>query len=295
LKGNEGKLDGISFGFISVKNKRGDKMKNLLTLFAATLILLQLTGCDVNEPEYVFDNVPPVPPTGVIAINGNNRVDLYWNENREPDLAGYNIYYSDSYDGKYINIGSSAYNSFIDYGAVNGEKYYYAITAYDYNGNESDLSRDVVYSTARPEGFNQAIFDYRRFPNNSGFSFELQSVVAYNDSNYIDFFFENYQGTFYLDVYNDTDIQDMGQTNDIYDIPFAPTSGWSTTKDAIAIVGHTYVIWTWKNRFAKIRISQITSERVVFDWAYQLVEGERQLKSSATPGVRNNLEREFTR
>ncbi|MCK7520207.1 MAG: hypothetical protein MZV64_22200 [Ignavibacteriales bacterium] len=68
-----------------------------------------------------------------------------------------------------------------------------------------------------------------------------------------DFFFENYQGTFYLDVWDDTDIQDMGPTNDIYDIPFAPTSGWSTTKDAIAIVGHTYVIWTWDNHFAKIQ------------------------------------------
>ena len=98
--------------------------------------------------------------------------------------------------------------------------------------------------------------------------FALYSVVAY-DSIDVDFFFENYQGTFYLDVWDDTDIQDMGPTNDIYDIPYAPTSGWSTTKDAVAIVGHTYVIWTWNNHYAKIRISNITNERVVFDWAYQ--------------------------
>ena len=281
-------------GFTIVKTKRGDKMKNLFKIIAALILLILLTRCDVNEPEYVYDNVPPLPPTGVVALNGDRRVDLYWNENRETDLAGYNIYYSDSYDGKYTNIGSSAYASFIDYGALNGEKYYYAITAYDYNGNESDLSRDVVYSTARPEDFNVAIFDYRQFPNNSGYSFEFESVVAYNDLD-VDFFFENYQGDFYLDVWNDTDIQDMGLTNDIYDIPYAPTSGWSQTKDAVAIVGHTYVIWTWNNHYAKIRISQITSERVVFDWAYQLVEGERQLKPSIIPGERNKLEREFSR
>ena len=269
-------------------------MKKTLKLLAATILLLYLTECDVNEPEYVVDNIPPAPPTGIRVLNGDNRVDLYWNESREPDLAGYNIYYSDTYDGKYYNIGSSAYASFIDYGAVNGEKYYYAITAYDYNGNESDLSRDVVYSTARPEEFNVAIFDYRQFPNNSGYSFALESVVAY-DSLDVDFFFENYQGTFYLDVWNDTDIQDMGPTNDIYDIPFAPTSGWSQTKDAFAIVGHTYVIWTWNNHYAKIRISQITSERVVFDWAYQLVEGEKQLKPSRSNGQRNPLEKEFKR
>ncbi|MCK7520206.1 MAG: hypothetical protein MZV64_22195 [Ignavibacteriales bacterium] len=46
--------------------------------------------------------------------------------------------------------------------AVNGDKYYYAVAAYDYNGNESELSYDVIYSTARPEGFNQAIFDYQK-------------------------------------------------------------------------------------------------------------------------------------
>ena len=269
-------------------------MKKLITSSITIILLFFLSGCDVNEPEYVVDYVPPVIPNGVKVVVGDNRVDLYWNENRETDLAGYNIYYSDAYDGKYTNIGSSAYASFIDYGALNGEKYYYAITAYDYNGNESDLSRDVVYSTARPEDFNVSIFDYRQFPNNSGYSFSLESVVAY-DSIDVDFFFENYQGDFYLDVWNDTDIQDMGPTNDIYDIPYAPTSGWSQTKDAFAIVGHTYVIWTWNNHYAKIRISQITSERVVFDWAYQLVEGERQLKSSVIPGERNKLEREFSR
>lgn len=283
-----------SFGFTNGVNKRGDQMKNLIKLFAALIILLYLTGCDVNEPEYAVDNVPPKPPTGIQVLNGDNRVDLYWNENREPDLAGYNIYYSDAYDGKYYIIGSSAYSSFVDYDAVNGEKYFYAITAYDYNGNESDLSFDVVYSTARPEGFNQAIFDYRQFPNNSGYSFALYSVVAY-DSLDADFFFENYQGTFYLDVWSDTDIQDMGLTNDIYDIPFAPNSGWSPTKDAVAQVGHTYVIWTWNNHYAKIRISQITGERVVFDWAYQLVEGERQLKPSPTPGVRKPLQKDWKR
>ena len=268
-------------------------MKNLTKLFAAITFLVYLTGCEVNEPEYVVDNVPPVPPTGIKVYVGDDVIDLTWFDNRDPDLAGYNIYFSYSYNGTYENIGSSPYNYFIDEEAVNGVKYYYAVTAYDYNGNESDLSKDVIYATARPEGFNQAIFDYRRFPNNSGYSFALYSVVAY-DSLDVDFFFENYQGTFYLDVCDDTDIQDMGPTNDIYDIPFAPTSGWSTTKDAIAVVGHTYVIWTWKNHYAKIRISNITNDRVVFDWAYQLVEGETQLKPSAN-GERKPLEKAWTR
>ena len=153
------------------KTKEVTKMKKILKTFAAIAILLYLTGCDVNEPEYIVDYVPPVIPNGVRVAIGDNRVDLNWNENRDADLAGYNIYFSYSYDGEYQIIGSAPYNYFIDYEAVNGNKYYYAVTAYDYNGNESELSLDVVYATARPEGFNQAIFDFRRFPNNSGFSF----------------------------------------------------------------------------------------------------------------------------
>ena len=38
-------------------------------------------------------------------------------------------------------------------------------------------------------------------------------------------FFENYNGTFYLNVWDDSDIQDMGSTQDIWDISYAP-NGW---------------------------------------------------------------------
>lgn len=70
----------------------------------------------------------------------------------------------------------------------------------------------------------------------------------------------------------------MGLTNDIYDIPYAPANGWNPNKEEIAQIGHTYVIWTYDNHFAKIRVKNITSDRIVFDWAFQLVEGEPQLK-----------------
>ena len=260
----------------------------LLILTVISLLLNQ--ACDIYEPYHEIDVTPPSIPRGVVVMNGDNRVDLFWNNNRESDLSGYNIYVSDSYDGRYELIGSSSYNSYVDYGVRNAQTYYYAVTAYDYNGNESELSVDVIYATPRPEGFNQSIFDYRRFPGNSGYSFSNYSVYAYDNIN-TDIFFENYQGQFYLDVWDDTDIQDMGPTNDIYDIEFAPAYGWSPTKDAEAIVGHTYVIWTWNNHYAKIRISSMTSDRVVFDWAYQLVEGETQLKSSRNGDTREPLSR----
>lgn len=269
-------------------------MKTITKIAIVALSLISFHACDVNDT-YEVDLNPPAPPTGIQVINGDNRVDLFWNENRESDLAGYNIYFSYSYYGQYELIGSSAYADFVDYDAVNGETYYYAVTAYDYNGNESDLSRDVIYSTPRPEGFNQAIFDFHQFPENSGYGFSEYSVVPYDANPESDVFFELFEGEYYLNVWDDTDIQDMGSTIDIYDIPFAPTNGWSPDKYVPAIVGHTYVLWTWDNHFAKVRISQIINDRMVFDWAYQTVQGEQQLKMKVKPEKRNPLHREWDR
>jgi hypothetical protein len=235
-----------------------------------------------------FDERPPSPPENVRSINGDERVDIYWDPNPERDVIGYNVYYSYSYDGKYKLIGNTSSTHFIDYDANNGVTYYYAVTAYNYDGIESDLSKDEVYNTPRPEGFNVSIFDYRTSPNNSGYSFAKNLIYSFNNKE-TDFFFENYNGVNYVDVWgDDADIQDMGRTNDIYDISTAPLTGWVTQKIgenikyAQAVVGHTYVIWTIDNHFAKIRIKSITNGRMVFDWAYQLVPGNIQLK------IRNN-------
>jgi hypothetical protein len=274
-------------------------MKKTLLSLAVFMNLLFLQSCSINDPNHHnnYDSTPPAPPTGIQVINGDNRVDLSWLNNHESDLAGYNIYYSTSYDGKYYLLGSSTNNSYIDDGASNGILNYYAVTAYDESGNESELSKDVAYATPRPEGFNKAIFDYRQFPKTAGYSFSTYSVVSF-DSSLTDFFFENYNGKYYLDVYTDSDILDAGPTNDIYDVAFAPTSGWSPTKDTTATIGHSYIIWTWDNHYAKIRIKNITNERIVFDWAYQLVSGNTQLKplaNSIYSAKRGTLERIFIR
>ena len=239
-------------------------------------------SCDDDHDFIEVDTIAPSPPNGVIAINGDDRVDITWNNNRERDLAGYNVYFSyDDYEFELIDYTSENY--FVDYEARNGELYYYAITAFDYDGNESELSTKTVVGIARPEGFNQAVFDYIKFPGTSGYSFGEYSVVAF-DSEFADFFFENFEGTFYINVWDDTDIQDMGSTSDIYEISEAPVGGWiqlqpeDNVKYTEVIIGNTYVIRTWNNHYAKIRVEELTNERMSFDWAYQLIEGERLLK-----------------
>lgn len=239
------------------------------------------TACDVTTYEY--DSTPPDPPTGLYTLNGDGVVELHWNQNRERDLAGYNIYYSYEYDGEYELIGSTGNTYYLDREAQNGDTYFYAVTAYDYDGNESELSYDIVYETPRPEGFNVALANTDA---TSGYDFSSYSILPFDDLN-TDFFYEKFEGKHYLNVWEEADIVDMGATSDIYDINEAPSSGYvplyegDPYKFTEAIPGHTYIIWTYDNHFAKVRVKNIVNDRLVFDWAYQLVEGSKLLKRNA--------------
>ncbi len=260
------------------------------------LLLLVTTISLISCEEDIFnykDTTPPEVPTNITTETGDNLVIINWSSVRNSDLEGYAIYYSDSYDGEYNLLGTTCKTRIVDYGAANGITNYYAVAAYDFDGNESELSYDVAYDTPRPEGFEQNLFDFRNFPNISGYDFSSYGIDKYNSNN-TDFFFENDGGTFYLNVWaDDTDIQSMGRTNNIYDISFAPTDGWvevqpgDNIKYVRAIRGYTYVIWTYDNHFAKIRISEVYEDHIDFDWAYQTAEGNVELKTNRGMGKRS--------
>lgn len=239
-------------------------MKPLSCLIIAASI--GFSGCfvDINHP----DNTPPSPPTGLSTATGDNFIELFWKENPERDVAGYNVFASSTYDGRYELIGSSETPYFLDNDAVNGNMYYYAVTAYDYEGNESELSKDVAYDIPRPEGYDVQLNDYHLYPGLAGYDFSGYAVVRYDDDN-ADMYMENYNGVIYMNVRTDTDIQDMGVTGSILDIGSAPTDGWSQTHDVVLKAGHTYVVWTWDDHYAKFRVHTLSPTRMVFDWAYQ--------------------------
>lgn len=255
-------------------------MKTLKILLAGIVTGL-LSGCyfDVEAP----DTKPPSPPSGLYAEARDNKVYLDWNHSPERDVAGYKVWVSYSYSGRYELIGTTGGNYFDDKGVRNGTTYYYAVSAYDYSNNESELSDALAFATPRPEGFGVSINDYRTRPATAGYDFSTYSVGQYNDK-YTDIFYEYYNGEYYMNVWDDTDIKDMGVTNSLYEITKAPTSGWSTTKDVILRVGRTYVVWTNDDHYAKFRVVSISSTRAVFDWSYQLQKGNPYLKRNVVNG-----------
>jgi hypothetical protein len=250
-------------------------MKSLAVTLFLSLVLFCGAGC--HTWSHAPDFTPPSSPTGLRTSTGDNFIELFWNANREPDVAGYNVYVSSSYGGRYGLIASAERPYYNDLHAKNGTVYYYAVTAYDFDGNESDLSKDVAYDIPRPEGYDVTLINSAVSTSNSAYDFSKYAVVAAADQ-YADIVYGGANGDYRMTVGQDSDIRDMGPTQSILDISESPASGWATTHDVALAAGHTYVVWTWDDHYAKFRVSALSQNRVVFDWAYQTVPTNRLLK-----------------
>jgi hypothetical protein len=248
---------------------------SILLLGGLMVAGLGLSGCQVNvAPD---DRIVVDPPRNVNVVPGDNYTEIFWNHHWSRKIIGYRVYRSRSYDGRYTYIGSTGNDYFIDYSARNANLYYYAVSGYDSRGNETDLSTEAAYTIPRPEGYDVLMRDFRLHPDRAGFEFATATLGPYDDQ-YSDIFFDYSDGYHYMNVWDDTDIRDMGYTHSIKDIAYAPVGGWSPTKDEILRVGHTYVVWTFDNHFAKFRVVELGGWYVIFDWAYQTIQGEPLLK-----------------
>jgi fibronectin type 3 domain-containing protein len=103
---------------------------------------------DYQDNIYLVSNVipesPPSTPTGLAAVASGAGIALSWNDNTEPNLAGYNVYRSNASGGTYTKINSTLIlaSDFNDVAAPIGTSYY-KVTAVDTAGNESLKSVDV--------------------------------------------------------------------------------------------------------------------------------------------------------
>jgi fibronectin type 3 domain-containing protein len=104
----------------------------------------------VYPPVSVSDETPPAAPAGLAAEGGPGVVALDWDSNTEDDLAGYNVYRSETSGGPYDLVGSPSGSAYVDTDVVDGTTYYYEVTAVDGSENESEPSEEA---SATP-GFN---------------------------------------------------------------------------------------------------------------------------------------------
>jgi len=104
---------------------------------------------------YSIDNLAPLPPANLTAVQSGNNVDLNWNQNSENDLRQYIVFRNG------IQIGTSTTLNFTDISANADSVYVYEISAEDIHGNISGLSNPasvtIIYTTVNikviPQGF----------------------------------------------------------------------------------------------------------------------------------------------
>jgi hypothetical protein len=246
-------------------------------------------GCDCDDCRVVVVDTPPDAPQGVYSVTGDRAVYLYWYESPEPDLSHYWVWRSDeAMEGPYERKWKTFSNYFVDRTVLNGYTYYYAVTAVDVGGLESEeLSRDDVQDTPRPEGRGVKLWDVTEEPAVSGFDFKNALVRAW-DHRFTDVFFEydSDLGAFFVWAASElTDIQDYGYTESLDELDWAPMDGWSRVGWLELILGHSYYVWTEDDHYAKFRADDIDyrERSVMISWAYQMVTGWPELAPPPRP------------
>ncbi|OGC89773.1 MAG: hypothetical protein A2W25_02700 [candidate division Zixibacteria bacterium RBG_16_53_22] len=264
------------------------KYASLIVISA--LLVLSCDNRDATTSPSIDREAPPVP-TGVTTTTLDGAVIVSWSpiylDAGYNDLNGFRIYRSlNNQDFTQIGTVNADVYQYLDDGLQNGTTYYYAVSSFDFNGNESDLSYDSAYDTPRPEGGNY-IYTYTDiiYQNESGFDLSTANRLPW-DHTECDFYLEydadpNVRAYFLWLGDNGAFIQDMGYTDSFDDITYAPSQGWSNFAYLEAILGHTYVLQTTNDHYAKIRITGeflSPARGMEFDWGYQVDSGNRELK-----------------
>jgi len=89
------------------------------------------------------DVFPPAVPKGLNALAGLKTIELNWDRNVEPDLAGYFVYRAEG-AGELKKVSTLLERaSYSDTAVAAGKSYRYAVTAVDEKGNESEKTAPV--------------------------------------------------------------------------------------------------------------------------------------------------------
>jgi len=111
------------------------KCNRLLSILFFTIFLLVLASCTM-DPNWDIRTSHDEPLM---------QITLVWDPNTEPDLEGYKCYYGLN-SGDYaqtVVVGTQPVCTVTD--LKPGETYYFAVTAYNTVGLESDYSEEVIY------------------------------------------------------------------------------------------------------------------------------------------------------
>jgi len=131
-------------------------------------------------------------PTGLVAQLQAGGVQLDWQDNGEPDLAGYYVWRASSPGGNFEQRNPSPLGAseFFDSPLLQGTSYRYAVSAVNSLGDESPRSAVLAVSPGPPPWLNEIHYDNAGADSQEGFeiaglagtSLQGWQAVAYNGS-----------------------------------------------------------------------------------------------------------------
>lgn len=105
------------------------------------------TSYYVGASMFIPDSLrPPSTPLNVRGTAWEDTVLIEWDANTDSDLAGYRIHRGTRRDNLTITLDVATATSYLDANVTNDTTYYYAVSAYDLDGNESVYS-DTIRAT----------------------------------------------------------------------------------------------------------------------------------------------------
>jgi hypothetical protein len=247
------------------------------------MLMLILISCEDDEPcAPVPVNCAPDVPHGVYSVNYDGTVLICWVANYESDMAGYNVYRTETLDGQYSPIGTvyvttanPAEYCYEDLDTGNGIHYFYAVSAFDQGGAESDIIvEEVVSGTPRPEG-QLTLYDAVSLPSQSGYDFYpgLSNTAQQFDLSSTDIYFSVNGGIPEIVARRvGVEIQDYGYAGNFDAIGYAPDDGWAPSRSVEAIPKHMYFLQLLEGtdiHYAKIYVTAVTGDHATFNWAFQ--------------------------
>lgn len=271
------------------------------------------TGAETSTAQSVEvlspTRTPPPVPTQVRVIALDDANYLTWGNNaRTGDFSFYRVYQA-SPDGNDYLLGETDSEGFLDLLAGNGLTYEYFVSAVDVDGHESGGST-LAAGTPRPDYAGELLFDYYDVPSASGFRFQESDEFdprLHGDDPDAHFSVErDGDGLWWLQPGGDATGPNMGvnpngvETTALkcgvaadptcVDATLAPTGGYVTGPVAFD-TGVTYFLRVSGDdgevRFGAVRavmqgFDQNGDAVVIFDWAYQLQPGNRNLAPSGS-------------